>query len=288
VRLTDNESTEFNTPLRINWQLNEASRSVTTGAALPDRNQYRPDDVNWPNELRNIADFKSGSRWLISSVNRPATEVLLEFLGKHHNCTAQVMGFKDLPLEVEVDFPDLVGIDRLLAALAAVRLVTASRIIVIQAGSAVTVDLAEAVARVNSDSTQGTNNAILGRFLGGAILPGVPMMLRLLGKAADLLPELDAEELVGLPPLPGKNTEAAMVAGASSCLVGGVVHAVSRYRQQFGNDIPIVISGGDGPLLVPHLKAPIQVVPQLVLKGIQVLDSLTNRSSERYMNPPAR
>lgn len=95
------------------------------------------------------------------------------------------------------------------------------------------------------------------------------MMLRLLGKSADLLPELDAEKLVNPPPSPGKNTAAAMLLGASSCLVGGVQHLVDRYRQQIGQNTPVVISGGDGPLLVSHLRQPIRVVTDLVLQGIR-------------------
>jgi pantothenate kinase type III len=97
------------------------------------------------------------------------------------------------------------------------------------------------------------------------------MMLRLLGRAADLLPVVEASELGDLPPLPGKNTEGAMLAGASSSLVGGVRHLVQRYRQRYGADVPIVISGGDGPLLAPHLAQPLHVVPHLVLEGLRIL-----------------
>ena len=97
------------------------------------------------------------------------------------------------------------------------------------------------------------------------------MVLRLLGQAADLLPELEARELVELPPLPGRNTEAAMLAGVASGLVGGVQHLVQRYRQQHAQSLPIVISGGDGPLLLPHLPPPVYEIPQLVLEGLRLL-----------------
>ena len=166
-------------------------------------------------------------------------------------------------MSVEVDYPARVGIDRLLAALAACHFCDQDRLIVIQAGSAVTVDVVE--------RTGASSFGKPFRFSGGAILPGVPMMLQLLGRAADMLPEIDANDLVNLPELPGKNTEAAMVAGCSSCLVGGVQHLVERYRKQFGLPLPIILSGGDGPLLAPHLSSPIKLVPQLVMQGIRIL-----------------
>ncbi|MCA9181246.1 MAG: type III pantothenate kinase, partial [Planctomycetales bacterium] len=139
---------------------------------------------------------------------------------------------------------------------------------VIQAGSAVTVDL------VTAPTGEPRQPASLGSFEGGAILPGVPMMLRLLGKGADLLPEIDAAELLGLPPLPGKNTESAMICGAASALVGGVLHLVERYRQQYGQAIPIIISGGDGMRLRSYVPAPLIVKDHLVHRGLLRLAEL--------------
>ncbi len=99
------------------------------------------------------------------------------------------------------------------------------------------------------------------------------MMLRLLSTAADLLPQVAAKELLRLPPLPGRNTAAAMNAGVCSAVVGGVQHLVSRYREQYGEETLVVISGGDGPLLRPHLTEPVQVIDHLVLRGLAMLAS---------------
>ena len=108
-------------------------------------------------------------------------------------------------------------------------------------------------------------------FSGGAILPGVPMMLRLLGQAADMLPTIDADELTDLPSLPGRNTEQAMRCGTASALVGGAQHLVNRYRQAHGPSTLIVLSGGDGTRLALHLPPPIEVVPHLVLYGLVLI-----------------
>lgn len=258
-------------PLRINWQFvasdgstsSKAEATSSKSSSHDDELRFRPDQSEWVERLNSIADFGSPTQWWISSVNRPASEVLQSFLGKQANCEVHWINYQTLPMSVEVDYPARVGIDRLLAALAACHFCDQDRLIVIQAGSAVTVDLVE--------RTGASSFGKPFRFSGGAILPGVPMMLQLLGRAADMLPEIDANDLVNLPELPGKNTEAAMVAGCSSCLVGGVQHLVERYRKQFGLPLPIILSGGDGPLLAPHLSSPIKLVPQLVMQGIRIL-----------------
>jgi type III pantothenate kinase len=165
-----------------------------------------------------------------------------------------------------VDYPERVGIDRILAAWAATQLTSVRPLLVIQAGSAVTVDL---LAR------QGDREI----FAGGAIVPGLPMMLRLLGQAADLLPEIQPVELQALPPLPGKNTQAAMLSGVSSALVGGVQHLLHRYRSTFGAHIPAIISGGDGPDLICYLEQPCIESPQLVMQGLRLLASRLDQRS---------
>ena len=99
------------------------------------------------------------------------------------------------------------------------------------------------------------------------------MMLRLLSRGADLLPAVAAGELFDLPPLPGTNTIAAMTAGVSSAVVGGVQHLIARYRDQLGADTPVVLSGGDGPRLGPHLGPDVIVVDHLVLRGLAQIAS---------------
>ena len=83
----------------------------------------------------------------------------------------------DLPLEVRLERPDMVGIDRLVDAVAVNRLRDAGRpAVIVDVGTAITVDL------VSAD----------GAFLGGAILPGIQMSARAMHEFTDLLPLVDA------------------------------------------------------------------------------------------------
>ena len=79
------------------------------------------------------------------------------------DCPIRQLTYRDVPLTIRVDEPARVGIDRLLAALAADRLRQRDRAaIVVDLGTAITVDL------VDAD----------GAFAGGAILPGIATSAR--------------------------------------------------------------------------------------------------------------
>jgi pantothenate kinase type III len=257
--------------LRINWRPVHWSpgESTTVAQRSTSAPRYLPHDATWTRELHEfLATYPTASvtaphRWLISSVRRDALQVLQDHLGTAGHNLVEVIDYTSLPLALNVDFPARVGIDRLLAALAASQLSDSRPAIVIQAGSAVTVDLISA-----PPSTTAATSPQLATFEGGAIIPGVPMMLRLLGQGADLLPEIDADDLLHMPHLPGKNTEAAMICGAASALVGGVAHLVSSYRTQYGSHVPVILSGGDGMRLSPHVPAPKIQRPHLVHYGL--------------------
>lgn len=229
--------------------------------------RYAPHSPEWLGVVEKFANDASRDSgrircvWLVSSVRRDALHLLEQHVQQRIKGLASddewqvITRHHIVALQLDVTEPDRVGVDRLLAASAASSLYPQRPLIVMQVGSAMTVDL---VREPNV-------------FGGGAILPGVPMMLRLLGQAADMLPTIDADELTDLPMLPGRNTEQAMRCGTASALVGGAQHLVNRYRQVHGPATLIVLSGGDGTRLAQHLPPPIEVVPHLVLHGLMLI-----------------
>src|SRR5271157_4013215 len=85
-------------------------------------------------------------RWHIGSVNRPAASRLIDWL-RDHRAEDEIMLLTsgDLPMDVKLPRPDMVGVDRLLDGLAANRLRTPGHAaVVVDAGSAITVDLLDA------------------------------------------------------------------------------------------------------------------------------------------------
>jgi pantothenate kinase type III len=270
---------------RLRWVLpiSAPAEFKSSDHQTDEHDRFLPDSKAWLSQLQQWLDIEETVHWLISSVRSDACDLLSSAISRKPTHQIRHVRFDDLPIGMRVLEPSRVGIDRLLAAVAAVDVgevrrttAAASPLIVIQAGSAVTVDWV----------TYENGKAF---FEGGAILPGVPMMLRLLGTFADQLPELDADLLLSddlrdLPPLPGRDTEQAMLCGAASALVGGVRDLVDRYREKWdversgvsqvseGFGLPeVILSGGDGPRLAPYIPEPLVVVPDLVLRGLLVM-----------------
>src|SRR5205085_11851847 len=98
-----------------------------------------------------------------------------DWIRQRGDAVAVLESWRQLPLEVKVEQPERVGIDRLLNFVALrSRTVRAVSMVVIDAGSAVTVDWVD---------EQGT-------FRGGAIFPGLRLMAMALHRYTAALPEV--------------------------------------------------------------------------------------------------
>ncbi len=270
LKLTELDLTrrQLGATVRIMWQFCEHRPQSQPSVGPQIARRYQPDDVRWLSELERFLDGVP-STWTVSSVRSDALQVLRGSLETRTEQTLRVVKHTDIPIQVHVDHPERVGIDRLLAAWAAGSLTDERPLIVIEAGSAVTVDL------LSSTRASGLppDLSSIDSFEGGAIIPGVPMILRLLGQGADQLPEMEVGDSIDLPLLPGKNTESAMLCGATSALLGGVQHVVERYRENLGKLVPVILSGGDGLRIAPYIAPPLIVERHLVQRGLLMLAS---------------
>ena len=136
-----------------------------------------------------VAEFSMSAdetfSWHISSVHRPTLARLCDWLQNFRpNDAVKILDHTMLPISVDVEFPDRVGIDRLLAAVAANRRRAPGRgAIIADLGTAVTVDFV--------DET--------GVFRGGAILPGMEIAADALHAYTDALPRVQFPSLGGVP-----------------------------------------------------------------------------------------
>jgi type III pantothenate kinase len=146
--------------------------------------------------------------------------------------------------------PARLGADRW-AALLGARGLSAGPCLVVDAGSALTIDAMTAE----------------GRHLGGWILPGLAMMVGALeARTGDLARFREASA----PALPGgfpSDTRPAMEDGARLAAVGAVMAARQQLAAHAGTPPRLFLTGGDAPALRPGLEKA-ELVPELVLLGL--------------------
>lgn len=227
-----------------------------TGIPEPVRTLPLLDDAP---ELEKIASWLAGEvdrelAWWIASVNRPAASRLIDWIREHRpDDRITLLASGDLPLEVRLERPDMVGIDRLVDAVAVNRLRAADRpAVIVDVGTAITVDL------IASD----------GAFLGGAILPGTQMSARALNEFTDLLPLVDMSELTVPPPPLGTDTTSAMESGLFWGSVGAIRQLIERLSGDCDRAPQVFLTGGAGEAIAALLGSDARYVPHLTLAGI--------------------
>lgn len=203
--------------------------------------------------------------WLVSSVHRGASENLAAAVAAIAKQAGRAwklrqLAFADVPLVVEVDAPERVGMDRLMGAVAADRLRPPGR-------AAIVVDLGTA--------TKASVLSGVGAFIGGAILPGLDMSARALEEQTDVLPRVDVEQW-RRPPRPlGKATVPAIESGIFWGTVGAVRELVARLSESLAPSPVVFVTGGGSRLVYEVLStnSPLELhhVPHLVLAGVAIV-----------------
>lgn len=230
------------------------SGSLVDHAIAIDHSTWHRSAIDWVRDRLGCQN----TRWRIASVHRRAAGRLVDALRDDDpNAAIDLVTYRDVPMPVGVDNPSALGIDRLLSAYAAKHLLDGP-LVVVDAGSAVTVDW------IDAD----------GRFCGGAILPGLNLQARALATGTDALPQIDWS-LHRDVRLPATNTADAIHAG----ILIGVASTIDRLAQIYIDSSPpqknassglgqLVLTGGDSPALSPHVQTTHVQTPNLVCRGL--------------------
>lgn len=144
------------------------------------------------------------------------------------------------------EIPSQLGSDRW-AALIAARTIAPEGCVVVNAGTAMTVD------GLTAD----------GVFLGGLIVPGLATMLRALAENTAAIGE-GGGHYTDIP----RNTPDAVYSGALSAMVGAVWHMNALLAGEIKRAPTCLLSGGDAQLLLPLLSGKTRMVDNLVLDGL--------------------
>ena len=222
-----------------------------------------------PQELRDAVveaaqAFAGGEGYsaVISSVNRAVSERLLKALdGRLQAAFLHIERDVPVPIGRQLDPEAIVGEDRLLCAAAAYK-VLQQACVVVDAGTAVTVDFVDGA----------------GTFHGGAIAPGGQLQMESLQAGTDQLPDADFEKPVEVP---GHNTVEAMRAGVYAG-IRGLVHELTESYAELAGAFPLVVAtGGDAGMLFKDDERVDRVVPDLVLAGIHLAWTTMVAAAER-------
>ncbi len=191
---------------------------------------------------------------VIASVNDPVA--LAIEAGLDNGPLGRVESYRfgrDLPIPIVNTLEDdsTVGQDRLLVALGAYARASQA-CVVVDAGTAITVDFVDGE----------------GVFQGGAILPGLQMMLDAMASRTAALPALKFQ-----PPSPeepfGKDTRRAMLLGVASAARGAVMVLLERYAEAYEAYPQVIATGGDAAALFEGDGIVEHIAPDLQLVGIR-------------------
>jgi type III pantothenate kinase len=203
--------------------------------------------------LINIINFTSNYKivsTIISTVKTVNDELLK--ISKYFN--AVILNKEILiPIKNKYKSLDTLGNDRLAGVVGANALWPKKNLLVIDAGTCLTIDL------ISAD----------GEYIGGRISPGIKMRFLSLNTFTDKLPLLKLEKST---PFIGDDTISSIISGVQQGILDEIKSAISDYRAQF-SELIVIVTGGDCFYFEKELKKSIFAEPNLVLIGLnEILD----------------
>jgi type III pantothenate kinase len=222
------------------------STQVNEGSPL--RKTYSPQEAAAA-LCREVMATSSALQWRVASVKGEAFNHLVADAFRAQG--GRVIRFAVIPATPPFGLayrePQRFGIDRYLNLLAA-RDLYREPLIVIDAGTAVTVDALDAA----------------GDHVGGIIFPGLGLLRQSLGAGTSLVTSDPAAATLLL----GNTTESCVNGGSYHGLQGAVERIVRLMTQQLGGHVTIIVTGGDAEVIAPALQSNATLDPNLLLKGL--------------------
>ena len=159
---------------------------------------------------------------IVSSVGGDPS-ALLAFIGARAERVHHLTAGSNFPFAIDYGTPETLGVDRLAATAGAVHRHPGADLLVIDAGSALTVD-------------QVTGGA----FRGGSISPGITMRFRALHEYTDRLPLVTKRNGFTFP---GKTTEDAIAGGVIMGLTYEIIEYIRTFEKKYRNPVAVIKIG---------------------------------------------
>jgi type III pantothenate kinase len=230
--------------LRASWRVSTNARRTADEYAV------------WLTQLLGLAGLTTGDidATVIANVVPDAAFNLLSLCKRYLNSEPLVIGSADCNpgIGIDVDMPAQgVGADRIANSVAAQDRYQAP-LMVIDFGTATNFDVVDKA----------------GNYCGGVIAPGPNLSLQALEMAAAQLPHIAIKKP---PAVVGRNTISAMESGVFWGYVGMLEGLVRRIREERGEAMGTVATGGLAPLFANATDAIEKVDPDLTLWGLRLI-----------------
>ncbi len=161
-----------------------------------------------------------------------------------------------LPITTPVGKPGTIGADRLAICAAAVDLFPKQHSLAIGLGTCITYNF--------------TNK--FHQFLGGSISPGMKMRFRAMHEQTALLPMIEADSNFSLV---GYDTRTNLLSGVILGMAKEIDGIIDAYKEKYEH-LSVLITGGDLPFFLPHLKNNVVGDPDLLYRGLYAISELNN------------
>lgn len=209
----------------------------------------------WLLQLLSHVGIKPGQihHAIMSSVVPQANFALRMLARLYFHIELKIVGDPGVTLGIEalIDRPREVGADRLVNAVAAWQRYRKA-LIIVDFGTATTFDV------VNDE----------GNYIGGVIAPGVNLSLEALHRAAAKLPNIAVERP---PTVIGTDTVGAMQSGIYFGYVGLIEGIIHRIREEAGQPMPVLATGGLAPLFARATAVIDTLAPDLIIEGLRLI-----------------
>jgi type III pantothenate kinase len=242
---------------RIKWlMLNDGSKVVS--AVCPcDAYAHNGDFENAVHQCFSSIDFSSESecRVIVSNVaGNKASQEINAFFEVQWKVTPLFIAVTRNVADIQNNYEQLseLGVDRWIAVVGARQLFDKGSLIVINCGTAITVDLLDG----------------LNVFQGGAILPGFDLSMSALSKAdgIDRFQSSDVGSVLGV------TTQECVRLGVFSACVGGIERMISNICSLLSSGelskLNIVVSGGSANLFLGATTLDCEYDPNVIIRGL--------------------
>lgn len=204
--------------------------------------------------IQALIDTYQPKKSILSSVvnHNPEMEPLLERSTQFH----KLNHLSKIPITSPVGKPETIGADRLALVVAAVDLYPGKNNLIVGLGSAITYNFVNKYAE----------------FLGGGISPGMEMRFKSLNVFTAKLPVVEKDWNF---PLVGYDTRTNILSGVILGMAKEIDGMIDAYQERYGN-FNVLLTGGDAPYFVYHLKNKIFADPNLIYKGLYAISEFNN------------